>query len=73
MNSVKLQNTNSIHRNLLHFSTLTTKDLKEKLRKQYHHIKENKIPGIHSPKEAKDLCSENSQTLMKETKDIEKM
>ena len=36
MNSVKLQDTKLIHRNLLHFYTLTTKDQKEKLRKQSH-------------------------------------
>ena len=36
MNSVKLQDTKLIHRNLLHFCTLTTKDQKEKLQKQSH-------------------------------------
>ena len=35
-NSVKLQVTKLIHRNLLHFYTLTTKDQKEKLKKQSH-------------------------------------
>ena len=46
MNLVKLQDTKLIDRNLLHFYTLTTKDQKEKLRKQSHlplHQK-NKIP-----------------------------
>ena len=33
---VKLQDTKLIHRNLLHFYTLTTKDQKEKLRRQPH-------------------------------------
>ena len=32
----KLQDTKLIHRDLLHFYTLTTKDQKEKLRKQSH-------------------------------------
>ena len=36
MNLVKLQVTKLIHRNLLHFYTLMTKDQKEKLRKQSH-------------------------------------
>ena len=36
INSMKLQDTKLIHRNLLHFYTLTTKDQKEKLRKQSH-------------------------------------
>ena len=36
MNLVRLQDTKSIHRNLLHSYTLTTKDQKEKLRKQSH-------------------------------------
>ena len=36
MNSVKLQATKLIHRNLLHSYILTTKDHKEKLRKQFH-------------------------------------
>ena len=36
MNSVKLQDTKLIHRNLLHSYTLTMKDQKEKLRKPSH-------------------------------------
>ena len=36
MNSLNLQDTKLIHRNLLHFHTLTTKDQKWKLRKQSH-------------------------------------
>ena len=36
MNSVKLQDTKLIYRNLFHFYTLTMKDQKEKLRKQFH-------------------------------------
>ena len=36
MNSVMLQDTKVIYRNLLHFDKLTTKDQKEKLRKKSH-------------------------------------
>ena len=36
MNSVKLQNTKSTNKNLLHFYTLIIKYQKEKLRKQSH-------------------------------------
>ena len=33
------------------------KDQEEKLKNPiYHHIKNNKIPGINLPKEIKDLC-----------------
>ena len=43
---VKLQDTKSIFRNLLHFSELTTKYQKEKLRKQsiYNYMTKNNIP-----------------------------
>ena len=60
MNSVKLQDTKLIHKNLLHFYTLTMKDQKEKLGKQSHlplHQKRIKYLGINLPKEAKDLYS----------------
>jgi len=36
MNLVNLHNTNTIHKNLLHSYTLTTKDGEKKLRKQCH-------------------------------------
>ena len=36
MNLVKLQVTKLINRKLLHFYALTTKDQKEKLKKQFH-------------------------------------
>ena len=45
---------------------------KEKFRKQSHlpyHQKEITYLGVNSPKEAKDLCSENCKNLMKETED----
>ena len=61
MNSIKLQDIKLIHRNLLHFYTLKTKDHKEKLRIT---IKSKRIKylGINLPKEAKHLYCENYQT-----------
>ena len=55
MNSVMSQDTKLIHRNLLHFYTLTTKDQKEKFKKQSHlpSHKKHKIPGKNLPKETK--------------------
>ena len=46
MNTVKLQGTKSIYKNLLHFYTLMMNKQKEKLRKQSHLQlqKQNKIP-----------------------------
>ena len=71
MNSVTLQNTKLIHRNLLYFYTLTTNYQKEKLKKHpiYHCNKKNKTLGINLPKEVKDLYLENYKTLMKEIED----
>ena len=72
MNLVKLQDTKLMHRNLWHSYTLTTKDQKEKLRKQSHlplQQKEKKYLGINLPKEAKHFYSENYKTLMKEITD----
>ena len=69
MNSVMLQDTKLIQRNLLHFYTQTTKVLKEKFRKQSYlplHEKQENFFGINLPKEAKDLYFENCKTLMKE-------
>ena len=46
MNLENLKDIKLIHRNMLHFYTLTTKDKIEKLKKKnnatYHHIKKNK-------------------------------
>ena len=55
----------------MHFYTLTTKDQKEKLRKQFHLQLHKKIKylGINLPKEAKDLYSKNYKMLIKETED----
>ena len=70
MNLVKLQDTILMHRNLLHSHTLTMKNQKEKLRKQFHSPLQQKSKlVIHLPKETKDLYTENCKTLMKEIKD----
>ena len=67
MNSLKLQDTKLIYRNLLYFYINTTRYQREKLRKQFHLqcIKKNKALGNKS-KEVKCLYSENYTTLMKE-------
>ena len=70
MNLVRFQDTKLVQRNLLHSYTLTTKDQKEKLRKQSHLPSQQKeYLGINLPKEAKDLYSDNYKTLRKEIKD----
>ena len=56
----------------MHSYTLTTKNLKEKLRKHAHlplQKKRIKYLRINLPKGAKDLYAENYKTLMKEIKD----
>ena len=68
----KLQDAKSMHRNLPDSYTLTTKDLKEKLRKQIPFTiatKRIKYLGINLPKEVKYLYSENYKTLRKQIKD----
>ena len=65
MNLAKLQDTKSIHRNHLHFYTLTMKNQKEKLRNQSHsplQQKRIKYLGINLPKETKELYTENYKT-----------
>ena len=70
MNLVRFQDTKLVQRNLLHSYTLTTKDQKEKLRKQSHLPSQQKeYLGINLPKEVKDLYSDNYKTLRKEIKD----
>ena len=70
MNLAKFQNTKSIHRNHLHFYILTMKNLKEKLRNQYHSpLQQKEYLGINLPKETKELYSQNCKTLMKETEE----
>ena len=60
MNSIKLQDTKRIHRNLLAF-----------LSQSYLPITSKRIKylKLNLPKEAKDLYSKNYKTLMKETED----
>ena len=60
----------STHRNHLHSCTLTMKNEKEKLSiNLIHHCnKKNKI-SRNKPKETKELCTENYNTLMKEIKE----
>ena len=70
MNSVKLQDTKLIHRNLLHFYTLTMNDQKEKLIPFKITTKRIKYLGINLPNELKDLYSENYKRLMEETENF---
>ena len=74
MNSVKGEDTNLIHRNQLCFYTLTMKNFKNKLRKQFHYnsIMTIKYLEINLTKEVKDLCTENYKTLMREIEDTNK-
>ena len=66
MNLVQLLDTELMHRNPLLSYTLTMKDQKEELRKQFHlPLKKKKNLGMNLPKEAKDLYSENYKLLMK--------
>ena len=71
MNLVKFKVTKLIHRNQLHFYTLTMKDQKEKF-KQFRlplHQKE-KYLGINLSKETKDLYSENYKMMKEIEEDI---
>ena len=68
---VNLHNTKIIHRNLLHSYTLTTKDGKKKLRKQFHlplQQKRIKYLGVNITKETEDPYTENYKIVMKEIK-----
>ena len=70
MNSVKLQDTKLIHRNLLHFYTIQRleREIKETIPFTFT-SKRIKYIGINLPKEAKDpkdLYSKNCKTLMEE-------
>ena len=69
MNLIKLQDTELIHRNLLHFYTLT-KNYHKKIKETILFTTASKIIkylGINLPKEVRDLYSEIYNTLMKET------
>ena len=71
MNLAKLQDTKSIHRNHLNFYILTRKNKKEKLKESIPFTiatKRINYLGINSPKEIKELYTENYKTLMKEIK-----
>ena len=67
MNSVKLQDTKLIHRNLLHFHMLTMKDQKQIIPVTTA-TKRRKYLGINLSKEAKDLYSKNGKVLIKKLK-----
>ena len=70
MNSVELQDTKLIHRNLLYFYTPEMKDKKEKETIPFTIAsKRIKYVGVSLPKETKDLYSENYKKLMKEIED----
>ena len=72
MYSVKLEDTKLIHRNLLHFYKLITKQQNDKLRKIIPltiALTRIKYIGINLTKEVQDLYSQNYKTLMKEIKD----
>ena len=71
MTLAKLQDTKSIHRNLLHFYILTEKS-ESKIKGPIPFtiaIKGIKYLGINLLKETKELYTENYKTLMKEIKD----
>ena len=71
MNLVMLQDTASMHRNLLHFCTLTTIDKKKIKETISFTIASRRIKclGIKLHKEVKQLYSEICKTLMKEMED----
>ena len=61
-----------MHVNLMHFCTVTTKDQKEKLKKQFHLPLQEKIIkylGANLCKGTKDLYSENYFFSVREIKD----
>ena len=71
MNLAKFQDTKSIHRNHLHFYTLTEKSEREIMESIPFTIATKRIKylGINLPKETKELYIENYMTLMKEIRD----
>ena len=72
MNLVKWQDTKSMHRNSLHFYTLTIRNQKEKLRKQSHpplQQKEKKKKPKNKPTYGDKRLYSNYKTLIKEIKD----
>ena len=76
MNSLKLQHTKSTYRNhLLHFYTLTMKQLKRNKENNSIHNSNKTIKYIRTnlTKEVKNLYVENYKTLMKEIEDTNKL
>ena len=70
MNLAKLQDTTSIHRNNLHFYTVTMNEREIKGSIPFTiSRKRTKYLGINLPKETKELCTGNYKILMKEIKD----
>ena len=71
MNSVKLENTELIHRYLLPFLYTNNRRLEREIKEKipFTIASKKKYLGINLPKEAKDLYSENYVMLMKEIKD----
>lgn len=69
---INLQDTQSTYKNQFCFCTLTTNNLRKKLRKAISFtlqmIKQNKIPKMNLTKEIKDLYTENYKTLLNENK-----
>ena len=71
MNLVKLQDTKLIHRDLLHFYTLTNKRSEREIKETPSFpisSKRIKWLGINPPKEAKGLYSENHDTIERNQK-----
>ena len=75
LNSVKLQDTKLIYRNLLHFYILTAKYQKEVKEIISFTIVSQRIKylGINLPKEVKEVYLENYKTLMRKIQDDRKI
>ena len=72
MNLAKLQDTESIHKNQLHFYILNNEKSEREIKEPIPFTiatKRIKYLGINLPKEMKELYTENYKTLMKEIKD----
>ena len=70
MNTVKLQGTKSIYKNLLYYYTLTMSQQKNnKMIPFIISTKRIKYLGIHLTKKVKNLYTENYKALLKETEE----
>ena len=67
MNSARQQDTRTIYRSLLYFSILVIEKVKKSHLKLCQKKKNNL--GINLTKEVKELCADNSKTLIKKTED----